>query len=69
LSAFAGFVRSYFELIETKDLTCNAQFNFCLLSTPSCLGAFVTVLSLLIPLSLFESPAFAGASFRLHGVV
>jgi len=54
LAAFAGFVRSYFELIETKDLTCNAQFNFCLLSTPSCLGAFVTVLSLLIPLSLFE---------------
>ena len=34
LSAFAGFVRSYFELIETKDLTCNAQFNFCLLFYP-----------------------------------
>ena len=27
-------------VFEIKDLTYNAQFNFCLLSTPSCLGAF-----------------------------
>ena len=69
LSALAGFVRSYFELIETKDLTCNAQFNFCLLSTPSCLGAFVTVLSLLIPRRSVPPASFRCGAICARGVV
>ena len=34
-------VCTVFIIFEIKDLTYNAQFNSCLLSTPSCLGAFL----------------------------
>ena len=55
-------------IFEIKDLTYNAQFNFCLLSTPSFLGAFFdrSELAHSAPINL---PQLALRSIYSRGVV